>query len=254
MDIVLYNNLSDLNHISKNIIALATVSALLKNETEITAPVVRLNSAMPPAVNYCYIPAFERYYYINKQNIIPGGINELSLQCDVLMSFKSTILDSTVIAERSTNHCNKSLPDNLPLLAKRNVIYKKLIGGIGESDFFGSDKPGGASYSLLLSVINTRGQTPTGVPTISFGSTVYASEVKLLWNKVENATAYRVYRKREGESEYQYLSRIITAPDDESYEYDDVLETAGTYYYRVQAEDNQALGGYSNTLTYTYEG
>lgn len=254
MDIVFYKNLSDLNHISKNIIALATVSALLKNETEITAPVVRLNSAMPPAANYCYIPAFERYYYINKQNIIPGGINELSLQCDVLMSFKSTILDSTVIAERSTNHCNKSLPDNLPLLAKRNVIYKKLIGGIGESDFFGSDKPGGASYSLLLSVINTRGQTPTGVPTISFGSTVYASEVKLLWNKVENATAYRVYRKRDGESEYQQLSRIITAPGDESYEYDDVLETAGTYYYRVQAENNQALGGYSNTLTYTYEG
>lgn len=254
MDIVLYKNLSDLNHISKNIIALATVSALLKNETEISAPVVRLNSAMPPAANYCYIPAFERYYYINKQNIMPGGINELSLQCDVLMSFKSTILDSTVIAERSTNHCNKSLPDNLPLLAKRNVIYKKLIGGIGESDFFGSDKPGGASYSLLLSVINTRGQTPTGVPTISFGSTVYASEVKLLWNKVENATAYRVYRKRDGESDYQYLSRIITAPDDESYEYDDVLETVGTYYYRVQAENNQALGGYSNTLTYTYEG
>lgn len=254
MDIVLYKNLSDLNHISKNIIALATVSALMKNETEITAPVVRLNSALPPSANYCYIPAFERYYYINKQNIIPGGINELSLQCDVLMSFKATILDSTVIAERSTNHCNKSLPDNLPLLAKRNVIYKKLIGGIGESDFFGSDKPGGASYSLLLSVINTRGQTPTGVPTISFGSTVYASEVKLLWNKVENATAYRVYRKRDGESEYQQLSRIITAPGDENYEYDDVLETAGTYYYRVQAENNQALGGYSNTLTYTYEG
>ena len=254
MTITLYNNSSELNFLSKVITELITTTAVLKDDTEISAPVVQLKSALPPTANYCYIPAFERYYYINKQNIIPGGINELSLQCDVLMSFKSTILDSAVIAERSTNHCNKSLPDNIPLLAKRNVIYKKLIGGIGESDFFGSDKPGGASYSLLLSVINTRGQTPTGVPTISFGSTVYASEVKLLWNKVENATAYRVYRKRDGESEYQQLSRIITAPDDESYEYDDVLETAGTYYYRVQAENNQALGGYSNTLTYTYEG
>lgn len=254
MDIILYKNLSGLNHISKNIISLATVSALLKNDTEITAPIVRLKSAMPPTANYCYIPAFERYYYINKQNIIPGGINELSLQCDVLMSFKPTILDSTVIAERSTNHCNKSLPDNLPLLAKRNVIYKKLIGGIGESDFFGSDKPGGASYSLLLSVINTRGQAPGGVPTISFGSTVYASEVKLLWNKVDNATAYRVYRKSDSESEYQQLTRIITAPGDESYEYDDVLDVADTYYYRVQAENKQALGDYSNILTYVYEG
>lgn len=253
MDIVLYKNLSDLNHISKNIISLATVSAVLKNETEITSPVIRLKTAMPPGANYCYIPAFERYYYINKQNIIPGGINELSLQCDVLMSFKSIILDSTVIAERSTNHCNKSLPDNLPLLAKRNVIYKKLIGGIGESDFFGSDKPGGASYSILLSVINARGQAPGGVPTISFGSTINASEVRLLWNKVDNATAYRVYRKS-GESEYQQLTRIITAPGDESYEYDDVLEAAGTYYYRVQAENNQALGDYSNILTYTYGG
>ena len=254
MTLTLYQNQSEINYLNKSLLEIATVSAVLKSDMDISKPVIKLKSALPPNSNYCYIQVFGRYYFITAQKILPGGINELTLDCDVLMSFKSTILDSTVIAERSTNHCNKSLPDNIPLLAKRNVIYKKLIGGIGESDFFGSDKPGGASYSLLLSVINTRGQTPTGVPTISFGSTVYASEVKLLWNKVENATAYRVYRKRDGESEYQYLSRIITAPDDVSYEYNDVLETAGTYYYRVQAENNQALGGYSNTLTYTYEG
>lgn len=254
MDIVLYKNLSDLNHISKNIIALATVSALLKNETEITAPVVRLNSAMPPAANYCYIPAFERYYYINKQNIIPGGINELSLQCDVLMSFKGTILDSTVIAERSTNHCNKSLPDNLPLLAKRNVIYKKLNGGIGESDFFGSDKTTGSSYSILLSVINSRGDTPEVVPTLSLNSsTTHDFQVGLIWNRVENATAYHVYRKV-NDGEYTFFHTVNDSGTSGDIYLDFALETTGTFYFRVQVENNGAIGGFSNSVTYTYEG
>ena len=254
MDIVLYKNLSDLNYISKNIIALATVSALLKNETEITSPVVRLNSAMPPAANYCYIPAFERYYYINKQNIIPGGINELSLQCDVLMSFKATILDSTVIAERSTNHCNKSLPDNLPLLAKRNVIYKKLIGGIGESDFFGSDKTTGSSYSILLSVINSRGDTPETVPTLSFNSsTTHDSQVGLIWNRVENATAYHVYRKV-NDGEYTFFHTVNDSGTTGDIYLDFALETTGTFYFKVQVENNGAIGGFSNVVTYTYAG
>lgn len=254
MEIVLYENLSDLNHISKNIIALATVSALLKNETEITAPVVRLKSAMPPAANYCYIPAFERYYYINKQNIIPGGINELSLQCDVLMSFKSTILVSTVIAERSTNHCNKSLPDNLPLLAKRNVIYKKLIGGIGESDFFGSDKTTGSSYSILLSVINSRGDTPETVPTLSFNSsTTHDFQVGLIWNRVENATAYHVYRKV-NDGEYTFFHTVNDSGTSGDIYLDFALETTGTFYFKVQVENNGAIGGFSNSVTYTYEG
>lgn len=254
MTITLYNNSSELNFISKVLTELTSTAAVLKDGTEISAPVVRLNAAMPPAANYCYIPAFGRYYYISKQTILPGGINELTLSCDVLMSFKDTILGSNVIAERSTNKCNKKLPDNIPLLAKRNVLYKKLIGGIGESNYFGSDKPGAANYSLLLTVINTRGTAPTGAPVISFGSTVYPSEVKILWNKVDTATAYRVYRKSDSDSDFQYLTRIVAAPGDENYEYDDVLTVPGTYQYRVSAENNQAIGNYSNTLTYTYEG
>lgn len=254
MTLTLYQNQSEINYLNKSLLEIATVSAVLKSDTDISNPIIQLKSALPPNSNYCYIQAFGRYYFITAQKILPGGINELTLECDVLMSFKSTILASSVIAERSTNRCNKKLPDNIPLLAKRNVIYKKLIGGIGESNYFGSDKPGASNYSLLLTVINTRGTAPTGAPVISFGSTVYPSEVKILWNKVDGATAYRVYRKSDTDSDFQYLSRIVAAPGDENYEYDDVLTVAGTYQYRVSAENNQAIGAYSNTLTYTYEG
>lgn len=254
MTITLYNNSSELNSVSKVLAELTTTTAVLKDDTEISAPIVQLKSALPPTANYCYIPAFERYYYINKQNIIPGGINELSLQCDVLMSFKSTILDSTVIAERSTNHCNKSLPDNLPLLAKRNVIYKKLIGGIGESDFFGSDKTTGSSYSILLSVINSRGDTPEVVPTLSLNSsTTHDFQVGLIWNRVENATAYHVYRKV-NDGEYTFFHTVNDSGTSGDIYLDFALETTGTFYFKVQVENNGAIGGFSNSVTYTYEG
>ena len=253
MTITLYNNSSELNVVSKVLAELTTTTAVLKDDTEISAPVVQLKSAMPPTANYCYIPAFKRYYYISRQNIRPGGINELSLQCDVLMSYRDTILNSTVIAERSTNRCNKNLPDNIPLLARRNVLYKKLNGGIGDGNFFGSDKPGASNYSLLLTVINTRGVTPVGAPTISFIDTELTSEVKITWNNLPDVTDYRVYRKGGLDSDFVLLSRV-TATTETSYIFNDVLTLPGTYYYRVQAECNQALGGYSNTLSRTYEG
>lgn len=253
MTITLYKNSSELNFLSKVLTELTTVAAVLKDGTEISAPVVRLNAAMPPVANYCYIPSFGRYYFITAQKILPGGINELMLECDVLMSFKSTILASSVIAERSTNRCNKKLPDNIPLLAKRNVIYKKLTGGIGESNSFGSDRPGTSNYSLLLTVINTRGTAPGESPVISFVATETPSEVKITWHKIADVSDYRIYRKGALDEEFTIMARV-PATEAADYIYSDILSIPGTYYYKVQAEQNQALGSFSNVLMYEYTG
>lgn len=253
MTLTLYQNQSEINYLNKSLSEIATVSAVLKNDTDISKPIIQLKSALPPNSNYCYIQAFGRYYFITSQKILPGGINELTLECDVLMSFKSTILASSVIAERSTNRCNKKLPDNIPLLAKRNVLYKKLIGGIGESNYFGSDKPGAANYSLLLTVINTRGTAPGESPVISFVETETPSEVKITWHKIADVSDYRVYRKGALDEDFTIMARVpaTEAPD---YIYSDILSIPGTYYYKVQAEQNQALGAFSNVLMYEYTG
>lgn len=152
MNVVLYNNLSDYRTLNKTIIELSTVDIKLKNEGEILRPLITLSSAfLPPTANYAYIEKFGRYYFIESQKILPGNMLEISLKVDVLMSWKSIINNSNVIAVRSTNRGHKMLPDNIPIQAKRNIIYKRFSGG---NSAFGSDKVTAETRCFLLTVLN----------------------------------------------------------------------------------------------------
>ena len=152
MNIVLYNNLSDNRTLNKTIVELSTVDIKLKNEGEFLRPLITLSSAfLPPAANYAYIAKFGRYYFIENQQILPGNQLELTLKVDVLMSWKSVINDSNVIAIRSTNRGHKMIPDNIPIQAKRNIIYKRFTGG---NSAFGSDKISADTRCYLLTVLN----------------------------------------------------------------------------------------------------
>ena len=125
MQLVLYNNLSDKRQINKNITELSTVEIKLKNDGEIIKPTIILSAGfLPPAANYAYISDLHRYYFIDGQKIIPGNQLELSLSVDVLMSWKSAILNSSVIAERTSNKYNKYIPDKIPMLSRQNNIFK----------------------------------------------------------------------------------------------------------------------------------
>ena len=101
--------------------------------------------------NYKDFYTFYRYYFIENQRILPGNQLELTLKVDVLMSWKSIINNSNVIAIRSTNRGHKMIPDNIPIQAKRNVIYKQFIGG---NSSFGSDKISADTRCYLLTVMN----------------------------------------------------------------------------------------------------
>ena len=152
MQLVLYTNKSDNRTLNKSLVALSTVEINLKNEGELLNPVIILSSTyLPPAANYAYIANFGRYYFIEGQRILPGNQIELSLKVDVLMSWKSVINDSNVIAIRSTNRGHKMIPDNIPIQAKRNVIYKQFTGG---NSSFGSDKISAETRCYLLTVLN----------------------------------------------------------------------------------------------------
>ena len=113
--------------------------------------VILSSTYLPPAANYAYIANFGRYYFIEGQRILPGNQIELSLKVDVLMSWKTVINDSNVIAIRSTNRGHKMIPDNIPIQAKRNVIYKQFTGG---NSSFGSDKISADTRCYLLTVMN----------------------------------------------------------------------------------------------------
>ena len=51
--------------------------------------------------NYCYMSIFGRFYYITDIIARNGNIMEVSLKCDPLQSFKSSILNCTAVIERA---------------------------------------------------------------------------------------------------------------------------------------------------------
>ena len=125
MDILLYNTKDDNRKLNKTLTEIKTITVRLKDDTDIMHPVIELDGAnLPPTANYCYIAAFGRYYYINQQDIKIGRDLVLTLSVDVLMSWKSLILNSTVIAERTSNKYNKYIPDKIPMLSRQNNIFK----------------------------------------------------------------------------------------------------------------------------------
>lgn len=125
MNIILYNTKDDNRKLNKTLTEIKTITVRLKDDTDIMHPVIELDGAnLPHTANYCYIAAFGRYYYINQQDIKIGRDLVLTLSVDVLMSWKSLILNSTVIAERTSNKYNKYIPDKIPMLSRQNNIFK----------------------------------------------------------------------------------------------------------------------------------
>ena len=62
--------------------------------------------------NYCKIPAFGRYYYIEERNVVREGLTLLTLRVDVLMSFSDQILKCPAVCARSANVVNAFVKDS----------------------------------------------------------------------------------------------------------------------------------------------
>lgn len=69
-------------------------------------------AAWNPIWNYCYIPAFKRYYFVNNWNWL-NGVWECSLVCDVLASFRTEIGDLTEYVMRSSYEFDPNIQDNM---------------------------------------------------------------------------------------------------------------------------------------------
>ena len=115
MTIKLLNTSSDENVINKSYTQIADLNASQANEEiSIDAPEIIINySQSYLSCNYCYIPEFNRYYYVRNKAVINGNQLRFSLESDPLMSFKGAILSSTCIAGRSTSYPNMNIVDPL---------------------------------------------------------------------------------------------------------------------------------------------
>lgn len=96
MRIQFYNNHSGVNIINKNLEVVGEeINFTLKEDTNILNPVLKL--AGYNGGNYCYIPDFNRYYFIDNYNLNSQGIYELFLSVDVLATYKDDLLNGKLL-------------------------------------------------------------------------------------------------------------------------------------------------------------
>ena len=150
MEIKLYKNLSENNVIGKTITQIKSVEANLKNDVSVINPTFILyytDNILQS--NYCFIPKFNRYYFIDEIVPITGDRCIVKCRVDVLESFKDDIKSLTVILDKAQSiyKSNKYLDDGSFIVENKdfNTIYNFPNGFNDEGTFILICAGGGGS-------------------------------------------------------------------------------------------------------------
>lgn len=97
MILTLYKTESAPNVIGKELTDPLSITINLKASTNVIDPEILLSAR--PAVdyfvyNYAHIDSLNRYYFIDNVEVLTGNITRLVLRCDVLETYKDSVLNS----------------------------------------------------------------------------------------------------------------------------------------------------------------
>lgn len=101
----------------------------LKNDCDIRNPILIINPSAgltPFSFNYCYIPSFTRYYFVNEWRWI-NGLWECQLIVDVLATFRSSIGTSSQYVLRSASKFNGAIVDTMYPITNQMSVGKYSI-------------------------------------------------------------------------------------------------------------------------------
>lgn len=113
MLIEFYRNLSDPDTLNKNITKVFELIGTLRDECDVENPVIMIEHCGMLFANYCYIPDFGRYYYIENQTIVRNDLVRLTLKVDVLYTYKEQIKALNVIINNSSDNNDNYLSSEL---------------------------------------------------------------------------------------------------------------------------------------------
>lgn len=140
LKLVLYQTNASNIRIDKGVDHLHTyTNIVLKDNTSIVTPTIKLRASDVNVLkgNYCYIPKFKRFYYVTDIRNLGGWefdeeqqldlyLWELDLKCDVLMSFRSEIINHDAIFTKGESGWNLYLNDsNIQIDNRTRTIIKK---------------------------------------------------------------------------------------------------------------------------------
>lgn len=125
MTIEFYNTSSDPLAVNKYLTDKLTLTAQVTNVIDRDNPTFLLDlTAAKMSRNYCYVPDWGRYYFLNEPQIVNGNHIEIDGRPDDLMSHKTAILNSQIIAERSSSSYEYYMED--PLVSDSGKIVTKI--------------------------------------------------------------------------------------------------------------------------------
>lgn len=137
-NIILQRNNSEINRVSKSITEIITVSGVLKEETSIIDPVIKIECDISAVTrcNYLSIPAFGRSYFVNNIRSIRNGLVEFACHVDALSSFATEIRGNTAIIKRQEKEWNLYLNDgSFKVYQNPNVLTKAFPSGFTTQEF-----------------------------------------------------------------------------------------------------------------------
>ena len=100
MEIKLYKTSSPRKKLVKDLTDGITLTGTLRGQSSIMSPSLQIQDIAVLGYNYCYIPDFGRYYYINGIDALRANLFELSLGVDVLMTYAKAIRSNAAIVDK----------------------------------------------------------------------------------------------------------------------------------------------------------
>lgn len=131
-------NNSEQNKLNKDTKTIMMVSGVLKEETSIIDPVIKIECELSDVTgcNYLSIPVFGRSYFVNDIRSIRNGLVEFSCHVDVLSTYAEQIKNNTGIIKRQENEWNLYLNDGtFKVYQNPNVLTKAFPSGFTTQEF-----------------------------------------------------------------------------------------------------------------------
>ena len=158
---VFFQNTAEPNRVNKTdyLIEQIRIAGNLRDISDVINPSITFECADDKILksNYVYIPAFNRYYFINSITSVRANLWRVNLHCDVLYSFRNDVLQIKAIIDRQENNFNRYLIDNnMPL---SSIPYKESKEILTDDD--GNDTPFKAQmqeygYNIVLTAISPK--------------------------------------------------------------------------------------------------
>lgn len=161
MEIQLLKTASEPERLNKATTPVATVQGTMRTPSSILAFSATIQGIANRNCNYCYIPDFNRYYFINDITIENNQEFTISCKVDVLMSYKDEIKNLDVIVARNAKKWNLYLDDGtLKSYNKPLMNQLKFPNGFNKREFILLVAGGGSATAISEDEISAHADTP----------------------------------------------------------------------------------------------